>query len=467
MIMYLNSICTGGNNYTIQMPENNIQQIKKIDTKQKIELYEGYDRFNDLSRTAALTSIAGGWRYGTGELNLSMLISNENTNSCFRGTIEGENDVDYYRLDTLTQYIAGKPIYIDMETEPGFPLRLTIYDQDGNQVGYSASDEDGKCRVEIPCDKLMSIHYTMKVEALSENGNVPYKLSFTEGEMSEERKADLERARTRGSMKPVTDPDEIKSGRERLKAELKEKNTKALAEIKNRQVNSQPDNMKYNGIESLAELLNKKSSGTKLTPQEEEYIQIYGSLYEIEDAHQALLLADIQKSMNADLESMGIDTSNSISIKIDCEKNVTVTGLSEEENIAVANLIKEKYSDWLYNSYLYNSENVKTMKDSEYRIAQFADELQRNIGNMLAKQGISFDISKVSMTITENGIFSISNIEGIPETLKSQIKSAEEGTKFSDMGKMLLAVCDYKRLNKSIPRFDVNMELSGGRIFMG
>ena len=461
-----NAIRTGVNNYTLPMPGGNLKQIKRMDTRQKVEINEGNDRFNDLSRTASLTSI-GGLRHGAGKLNLSMLISNRNTNSCFRGAIENKNDVDYYTVDTMTQYFAGKPVYVDMETEPGSPLRITIYDQDGNQAGYAVSDENGKCRVEIPCDKLTSIHYTMKVEELSDDVNVPYKLSFTEGEMSVERKADLERARARGPVKPVTNPEEIKASSERLKAELKEKNAKGLAEIRNKQFNSLPDNMKYKGKESLAELLNKKSSGNKLTLQEEEYIQIYGSLNDVEDVHQNILLKDIQNRLSADLESIGIDTSKSISIKIDYKKDVTVTGLTEEENVEAANLIKEKYSDWLYNSYLHNSENVKAMNDSEYQIAQFADELQRDIGNILEKQGISFDISKVSMPITENGVFSISNIEGIPESLKSQIKSAEAGTKLDDIGRMLLTVCDYKRLNKAIPRFDVSMELSGGRITMG
>lgn len=159
-----------------------------------------------------------------------------------------------------------------------------------------------------------------------------------------------------------------------------------------------------------------------------------------------------------------IDTSKNISIKIDCKEDVKVTGLTEEENMKVANLIKEKYSDWLYNSYLHNSENVKAMNDGEYQIAQFADELQRDIGSILSKQGISFDINKVSMPTTRNGIFAVTNIEGIPESLKKQINSADEGTKFADMGKMLFAICDYKRINGSIPRFNVSMDISGGRI---
>lgn len=458
-----NAIRTGANNYTLPMPGGNLRQIKRTDTRQKVEIYEGNDRFNDLSRTAALTSI-GGLRHGIGELNLSMLISNKNTNSCFRGIIENKNDVDYYRLDTMTQFFAGKPVYIDMETEPGATLRLTIYDQDGNQAGYAIPDESGKCRVEIPCDKLMSIHYTMKVESASTNENIPYKLSFTEGEMSPERKAALEKAKARGPAKPITDPEEIKASSELLKAELKEKNARGLSEIKKKQINSLPDYMKYKGNESLAELLNKKSSGKKLTPQEEEYIQIYGSLDEIEDVHQNTLLADIQKRLNADLESIGIDTSNNISIKIDYEKDVTVTGLTEEENIKVANLVKDKYSDWLYTSYLHNSESVKVMNDAEYQIAQFADELQRDIGSILSKQGISFDINKVSMLTTGNCVFSILNIDGIPESLKKQIDSADDGTKFADMGKMLLAICDYKRINGSIPRFDVSMDISDGRV---
>ena len=79
---------------------------------------------------------------------------------------------------------------------------------------------------------------------------------------------------------------------------------------------------------------------------------------------QNILLKDIEKRLSADLESIGIDTSKSISIKIDYKKDVTVTGLTEEENVQAANLIKEKYSDWLYNSYLHNSENVKAMNDN-------------------------------------------------------------------------------------------------------
>ena len=173
-----NAIRTGANNYTLPMPRGNLKQIKRMDTIQKVEIYEGNDRFNDLSRIASLTSI-GGLRHGAGELNLSMFISNKNTNSCLIGAIENKNDVDYYTVDTMTQYFAGKPVSVDMETEPGSALRITIYDQDGNQAGYAVSDENGKCRVEIPCDKLTSIHYTIKIKGVSENVNVPYKLSFS------------------------------------------------------------------------------------------------------------------------------------------------------------------------------------------------------------------------------------------------------------------------------------------------
>ena len=462
-MLYSSAIRTGTNSYTLPFVVGNLKQIKRPDTKQRVELYEEDYRYNDLSRTASTTSIGGLW-HGAGKLNLSLLISNKNAESCFRGSVESKNDVDYYSLDTMTQFFAGKPVYVDMETEPGPQLRITIYDQDGNQAGYAVSDENGKCRVEIPCDKLTSIHYTMKIEGLSESENVPYNLSFSEGDMSVERKADLERAKARGPVKPITDPEEIKASSELLKAELKEKNARGLSEIRKKQINSLPHYMKYKGNEPLAEILYKKSSGKKLTPQEEEFIQIHGSLDEIEDVHQSILLADIQKRLHADLESIGIDTSNSIFLKIDCAKDVTVTGLTEEENIKVANLIKEKYSDWLYNSYLHNSENVKAMNDGEYQIAQFADELQRDIGNMLAKQGISFDINEVSMSITKNGIFSISNIKGIPDSLKNQINSAGEGTNLNDIGKKLFAVCDYKRLNGSVPRFDVKMELSNRKV---
>ena len=65
-----NAIRTGVNNYTLPMPGGNLKQIKRMDTSQKVEINEGNDRLNDLSRNASLTSI-GGLRHGAGELNLS------------------------------------------------------------------------------------------------------------------------------------------------------------------------------------------------------------------------------------------------------------------------------------------------------------------------------------------------------------------------------------------------------------
>ena len=113
-----------------------------------------------------------------------------------------------------------------------------------------------------------------RLKRLSDDVNVPYKLSFTEGEMSAERKADLERARARGPVKPVTDPEEIRTSSERLKAELKEKNRKGLAQIKDKQANSLPDSMKYKGKESLAELLNKKRLKVRLTDLQIDWFHI-------------------------------------------------------------------------------------------------------------------------------------------------------------------------------------------------
>lgn len=44
-----NAIRTGVNNYTLPMPGGNLKQIKRMDTRQKVEINEGNDRFNDLS----------------------------------------------------------------------------------------------------------------------------------------------------------------------------------------------------------------------------------------------------------------------------------------------------------------------------------------------------------------------------------------------------------------------------------
>ena len=101
-------------------------------------LVEKNDADNDAYRNAVTkaTMIAEDVRYSQGTFHLSMLIGGGNTNSYFTGKFSSARDVDYFHVDTTSQ-VSRRPVIISMEMPEGADYGLTVYDENGNQVGMA------------------------------------------------------------------------------------------------------------------------------------------------------------------------------------------------------------------------------------------------------------------------------------------------------------------------------------------
>ena len=102
--------------------------------------------------------------------------------------------MDYFHVDTTSQ-ISRRPVIINMEMPAGADYDLTVYDENGNQVGMAVENEDGTKTLTIPCDWSNSRRFVIKV---SQNGSGEcvegnYKLTFSQGEMPKDVKDALER----------------------------------------------------------------------------------------------------------------------------------------------------------------------------------------------------------------------------------------------------------------------------------
>lgn len=70
----------------------------------------------------------------------------------FMGTMSSNYDVDYFHVDTSSQILSRRPVIVNMEMPKGADYDLTVYDEQGNQVGMAVRNEDGTKTLVIPCD---------------------------------------------------------------------------------------------------------------------------------------------------------------------------------------------------------------------------------------------------------------------------------------------------------------------------
>ena len=160
---------------------------------------------------------------------------------------------------------------------------LTVYDEQGNQVGMAVANEDGTKTLTIPCDWSNSRKFVIKVSQNGSAGCVQgnYKLTFSQGEIPKDVKDALERMQSGEAELVESNPKKRAS----LRAALKEKNeTRNLAEtekLHQAQYNALPEELKYRGDSTMEELLEKELRGEPVTAAERAYIAIYGNQNEI------------------------------------------------------------------------------------------------------------------------------------------------------------------------------------------
>ncbi len=448
--------------YVLDVPLMN--KIELRDNGRLLELSESAeaDMQNDLYRSARTGSISR-MGYASGILNLSSLTVNTNTDSCFRGTISDGEDVDYYQLSTMSQMLSRRPVYITMEAPEGSDIRMAVYDRDGNQVGMSERNEDGTQTLKVPCDWSSSTAFTLKIEGGSgkEQGEIPYRLTFRQGEMDPEFKALLERNKKK-KVYETTAQGERTSEENRwniseMNTITRENNEQAIAKLHEKQFNALPEELRYQGGETAKELLARKRNGEELTKAEEEYLRIYGTLEDIADAEAQERIEKTEKELKEALSEAGISTEGGIYVEIASDGGVTVGGLSEEENKKAAALIEKNFAKELKSGFLAKSEAVKEMTDYEYRIAMFTDELNRVLSKASGGRISMDDIRMVDRN--EGGIITDYHLEGLPASLDRLINSPSEDSVYEEYKSMCYAVLQCRQDTKEKPEFHVRMDI--------
>lgn len=456
-------------NYVIEAPLMKKIELKDNSRKLVMSETEFADIQNDLYRNSKSTSISR-LGYTSGILDLSSLAANTNQESCFQGSISNTEDVDYYYINAMSQMISKRPIYVTMEAPEGSGCRMTVYDKDGNQVGISKPNEDGTQTLEIPCDWSSSNGFTLKIEGTGMNGEnteIPYKLRFKQGEMDPELKAFLERNRKKKVYETPAEgnrtDDDSKGRISEMLGLGREDNHVKIKELHEKQYEALPIEKQYHGEETIEELLSRKRNGEELTEAEKAYLEIYGNLEELADTEYDISVRKTFEQLKDALWEAGIDISLGIHLEISPDGNVTVSGLSGEENRMAADIIK-KNGLWsgLKNGYLAKSETVKGMNASQYKTALFTDELNRILQKASGGRITVDDIRRIDRN--KGGIVTDYYLEGLPEPLDRLINNPAQDSIYEEYNSMLYYVLAHRELSQESPEFHVQMDIDSNGI---
>lgn len=426
-------------------------------------LVEKNDADNDVYRNAVTkaTMIAEDVRYSQGTFDLSMLIGGGNTKSFFTGKLSSATDVDYFHVDTTSQ-ISRRPVIINMEMPAGADYDLTVYDENGNQVGMAVENEDGTKTLTIPCDWFNSRRFVIKV---SQNGSGEcvegnYKLTFSQGEMPKDVKDALERMQSGEAELVESNPERRAS----LGAALKEKNeARNLAEtekLHQAQYNAISEELRYKGSSTVEELLEKELHGEPVTEAERTYIAIYGNQNDIYHVECQKRKQGLEQEFSSYLESIGL-SGKEFSIHLETGGKAVVSGLDEAQNKQVENYVEEHWEQFK-NVYLTTSEECAEMTNQEYRIAGYVEECNRFLSNVSGGK-VTVDDLSVERKVTGWYINS-EKIMGLPSAIASAINSADSMDKYYDYKQMLHSILNYKQEHGEIPQYHMDFNWSGKEI---
>lgn len=426
-------------------------------------LVEKNDADNDVYRNAVTkaTMIVEDVRYSQGTFDLSMLIGGGNTKSFFTGKLSSATDVDYFHVDTTSQ-ISRRPVIINMEMPAGADYDLTVYDENGNQVGMAVENEDGTKTLTIPCDWSNSRRFVIKV---SQNGSGEcvegnYKLTFSQGEMPKDVKDALERMQSGEAELVESNPERRAS----LGAALKEKNeARNLAEtekLHQAQYNAISEELRYKGSSTVEELLEKELHGEPVTEAERTYIAIYGNQNDIYHVECQKRKQGLEQEFSSYLESIGL-SGKEFSIHLETGGKAVVSGLDEAQNKQVENYVEEHWEQFK-NVYLTTSEECAEMTNQEYRIAGYVEECNRFLSNVSGGK-VTVDDLSVERKVTGWYINS-EKIMGLPSAIASAINSADSMDKYYDYKQMLHSILNYKQEHGEIPQYHMDFNWSGKEI---
>lgn len=120
------------------------------------------------------------------------------------------------------------------------------------------------------------------------------------------------------------------------KKEREKLNSEGLAKLHREQYDALPKELQYTGDESVEQMLARKKNGETLTDAEEAYVNIYGSINDIQKIEANEADQKFQNDFNAALQEAGISSDSTMHISVSSAGEVKVTGLSDEDNEKMA-----------------------------------------------------------------------------------------------------------------------------------
>lgn len=340
-----------------------------------------------------------------------------NQESYLEGKISRQHDVDYYSFSYKQKAFYDKmgistSVTIQLENVSGnSDLQLSVYDTNGNYIGTAKQNESGYLEHILPQYENSPNDYVIRVAG-------------SEGQTISE-----------GSYR-------IRIKENRNKGQTTEENSSQnVTDIAKKEYDVLPNQEKYQGVESVEELLQKLASGRTLTTAERQYIRIFSNLSDYERAEAQNYLQNVlYPEIEEELKKAGIDTENKKwDIKIAMEGSVLVTGdMEEAEKGAIQNIISDKFADKLWDKYMQASDLSK----SEYRQI----EAYKELNDFLSKStNGAYGFSNI--VVDKNG-----KISGLPEGMCKLLNWQESNARYEELRDNIFLLMDVKRNPQELQR---------------
>ena len=345
--------------------------------------------------------------------NLSSLLGNKD--SYLEGKLNSADDVDCYAFSYIQRALYDRmgisskiTIRLENLTE-GCDYDLLVYDKDGNQIGIAQKNGDGSSEWTLP-EWDHGRDYVIRVE--NRNGEAAdtegtYRIQITE-----------ERTQNR--------TQEQSGVLDRTVREDKAGYAKEVNRLHDEQYLALPEEDRYQGDESVEELLKRMASGERLSKQELEYLKIYANLHDYERAEAASRLQNkLYPEILDRLKDAGIDLEGkSWELEMDAFGKVTISGdLTEEQREQAEKILEEEFADQLWDTYMQASDmdSERYNQISAYR--EISSFLQKATNGQYKWEDIYKDTDKSGNV----------KIAGLPGKLCKLLNSQESNGKYEQL----------------------------------
>ncbi len=345
--------------------------------------------------------------------NLSSLLGNQD--SYLEGKLNSADNVDCYAFSYIQRALYDRmgisskiTIRLENLTE-GCDYDLLVYDKDGDQIGIAQKNGDGSSEWTLP-EWDHGRDYVIRVE--NRNGEAAdmegtYRIQITE-----------ERTQNR-TQEHSGIPD-------RTVREDKAGYAKEVDRLHDEQYHALPEEDRYQGDESVEELLKRMASGERLSKQELEYLKIYANLHDYERAEAEYRLQNkLYPEIVDRLKQAGIELEGKFwELEINAYGKVTISGeLTEEEKEQAEKILEEEFEDQLWDTYMQASDMDSKRYDQISAYREISSFLQKATDGQYKWEDIYKDTDK----------FGNVKIAGLPSKLCDLLNSQESNGKYEQL----------------------------------